>query len=243
MITRNIILISILLLSWQASIYVLQLPPYLLPSPWAVYQSFSTHTELLRHESWPTLYETVLGFCLGTLAGLFGGILVASFNVLRRWLLPLMIISQAMPTFAIAPLLVLWLGYGLPSKIVTTILMIFFPVTSAFYDGLTHTPKPMLMLARIQGGSRFRTLLHIQIPAALPRLASGMRIAAVIAPMGAIIGEWVGSSQGLGYLMLTANARMEVDLMFAALLIVIIMALGLYFAVDQLLKKYIWWSV
>lgn len=243
MIIRSIILISLLLLGWQSLVYSLTLPDYLLPSPWQVFQSLHAHLPLLLHETWPTLYETILGFCVGTLTGLLGGALLASYPLLRRWLLPLLIISQAMPTFAIAPLLVLWLGYGLSSKIVTTVMMIFFPVMSAFYDGLIHTPTPMMTLARIESGTRLRTLFYIRIPAALPRLASGIRIAAVIAPMGAIIGEWVGSSQGLGYLMLTANARMEVDLMFAALSIVIIMALSLYFLVDALLKKYIWWTL
>jgi len=243
MMIRTLILIGMLLLGWQALVVFLQLPMYLLPSPLQVAQSAIMHFPLLIHEMWPTLYEILLGFSLGVLTGLLGGLLIASFKPLRRWLLPLMIISQAMPTFAIAPLLVLWVGYGLSSKIITAIMMIFFPVASAFYDGLTNTPKAMLALAEIQGGKPMQVLYHIRIKAALPRLASGIRIAAVIAPMGAIIGEWVGSSQGLGYLMLSANARMEVDLMFAALSIVIIMALLLYFTIDCLLKKYIWWTI
>ena len=243
MIIRSGILLFLLLLGWQSLVFALQLPDYLLPSPIQVVESAMMNTALLLHETWPTCYETLLGFCLGILTGLIGGLLIASIPLVKRWVLPIMIISQAMPTFAIAPLLVLWFGYGLSAKIIITIIMIFFPVMSAFYDGLTNTPTPMLEVARIQGGSRFRTLYYIRIPAALPRLASGIRIAAVIAPMGAIIGEWVGSSQGLGYLMLTANARMEIDLMFAALGIVIIIALLLYFTVDSLLKKYIWWTI
>lgn len=243
MIIRSSLLICVLLLAWQGIVFFLQLPNYLLPSPMQVAESAIIHASLLLQETLPTCYETLLGFLLGIFAGLIGGLLIASIGLLRRWVLPLMIISQAMPTFAIAPLLVLWFGYGLSSKIIITIMMIFFPVASAFYDGLTQTPRSMLDFAHIQGGNAIRTLYYIRIPAALPRLASGIRIAAVIAPMGAIIGEWVGSSQGLGYLMLTANARMEIDLMFAALSIVIIMALLLYFLVDSLLKKYIWWTI
>lgn len=243
MIIRSIILFLFLILLWQLFVFIFDLPPYLLPSPVLVWQSLMNHLSLLLKESLPTLFETLLGFLLGISAGLMGGILIANYGLLRFWFFPLLIISQAIPTFAIAPLFVLWFGYGLSSKILVTILMIFFPVTSAFYDGLMQTPKPMLDLARIENGTPLRILWYIRLPAALPRLASGIRIAAVIAPMGAIIGEWVGSAHGLGYIMLTANAQMEIDLLFAALCIVIIMALTLYFIVDLLLKKYIWWNL
>jgi putative hydroxymethylpyrimidine transport system permease protein len=157
--------------------------------------------------------------------------------------LPVLIASQAVPVFAIAPLLVLWLGYGMGSKIAMATLIIYFPVTANFYDGLRHTPPGWLDLARVMAPAsrRWAVLWHIAIPAALPALASGLRVAAAVAPIGAVLGEWVGSSAGLGYLMLHANSRMQVDLMSAALLVLAALAVGLYFTVDASLKRLLPW--
>jgi len=164
------------------------------------------------------------------------------FRFAKLWLMPIIVISQATPVFAIAPLLVIWLGYGIASKIMTTMLMLFFPVTSSFFDGLRRTDPGWLDLAQTMNASKWRILWRIRVPAALPALASGLRVAAVFAPIGAIVGEWVGASQGLGYLMLNANARMQIDMMFAALLIIILFSLALYFVIDVLLRLAIPWQ-
>ena len=137
----------------------------------------------------------------------------------RRLLLPLMVFSQTGPVFALAPLLTLWLGYGIGSKIAMTLLIIYFPVASTFYDGLRNTPPGFLDLAATMNATPRRTLFQVRVPAALPSLASGLKLAAVYAPIGAVIGEWVGASRGLGYLMLLANGRVKIDLMFAALVV------------------------
>jgi len=147
---------------------------------------------------------------------------------------PMMVLSQALPVFALAPVLTLWLGYGLGPKVIMALLIIYFPVTSAFFDGLMQTPRGMLDLGRVMQGRRWQIMRHIRIPAAIPGLASGLRLAAVYAPIGAIIGEWVGASQGLGYLMLLANGRAKIDLMFAALLVLAVMTLLLHLGVDRL---------
>jgi putative hydroxymethylpyrimidine transport system permease protein len=201
-----------------------------------------SHNKLLLAEhALVTLQETLLGLLLGALAGCFTACLIAFSRPLARWLLPVVIISQALPIFAIAPLLVIWLGYGLSSKIAVAIIMIFFPVTSALYDGLRRTPAGWLELASTMNSAKLSTFWHIQLPAAMPALATGLRLAAVAAPIGAIVGEWVGANKGLGYLMLTANARLQIDMMFAALIIIIILSLILYQCIDQLLKKLVWW--
>lgn len=232
-----------LIVVWQLSIFLLQIPSFILASPLDVLQVFVSHYDLLLMHAWPTLIEILLGFSLGILFGILGGCMLDCFSFAKRWLLPCLIISQAIPTFALAPLLVIWLGFGLTSKVAMSILMIFFPVTSNFYDGLQRTPSAWLELAKSEQATRWRTFWLIRMPAALPSLASGMRIAAVIAPIGAVVGEWVGSSKGLGYLMLNANARLQIDQLFAALILLMILALGLYFLVDRLLKRWVWWSI
>lgn len=231
-----------LLLLWQIVIYIFKLPPYILPPPWSVAHTWVTQVALLWTQTKPTLIETLLGLLLGALSGSIGALILISFKTARLWLLPLLVISQAIPIFAIAPLFVIWFGYGEISKVVTTMLMIFFPVTTAFYDGLRRTDATLLGLAKTMNASRFAILWQILIPSALPALASGLRVATAIAPLGAIVGEWVGSSHGLGFLILNANARMQIDLMFAALLTLTLLTLLLYYVVDKLLHWAIFWQ-
>lgn len=239
----RILLITILLLGlWQSIILFTALPNYILPSPHAVGLAIIQNWSLLLTHFIPTLNEILVGFLLGIIFGCSFGLILKYFPRLANWFLPLLIISQAIPTFAIAPVLVIWFGYGFISKIITIVLMIFFPIASTFYDGLRNTPTGWLDLARTMNANKWRIFLTIQIPAALPSLASGLRISAVLAPIGSIIGEWVGASHGLGYLMMNANARMQIDLMFATLLIIIFISLLLYFCVDKILRVTLWWS-
>lgn len=240
---RGLLTLASVLLTWQALIELGDVPPYLLPTPLAVAISLYRNAGLLLGHAAVTALEIGLGMLLGTLMGAVTALALGYSPHARRWLLPMLIASQAIPVFAIAPLLVLWLGYGMGSKIAMAMLIIYFPVTANFYDGLRHTPPGWLDLARVMAPTdrRWAVLRHIAIPAALPALASGLRVAAAIAPIGAVLGEWVGSSAGLGYLMLHANSRMQIDLMFAALLVLAGLAVGLYFAVDAGLKKLLPW--
>jgi putative hydroxymethylpyrimidine transport system permease protein len=189
-----------------------------------------------------TLAEIVLGLILGTVLGCLSAMTMAYFRPARRWLLPVLVVSQAIPVFALAPMLVLWLGYGMASKVAMATLIIYFPVTTAFHDGLRRTDPGWLDLATTMNAGRWAVLRHVRIPAALPALASGLRVATAVAPIGAVVGEWVGASAGLGYLMLHANARMQVDVMFAALATLAFMAVALYFSVDGLLRRALPWQ-
>ncbi len=240
---RGLATLAGLLLVWQAVVMLGDLPPYILPDPWAVARSLWHHSGSLFHHAGVTALEIVLGMVLGTLLGCGSALVLGYSRRARRWLLPALIASQAIPVFAIAPLLVLWLGYGMSSKIAMTMLVIYFPVTANFYDGLRHTQRGWLDLAQVMlpEQRRWAVLRHIAIPAALPALASGLRVAAAVAPIGAVLGEWVGSSAGLGYLMLHANSRMQVDLMFAALFVLAALAVGLYFLVDAGSKRLLPW--
>lgn len=240
---RFLILLSGFILLWQIIVMYFKLPDYILPAPYQVLTIFYQQKWLLLKHTWPTFLETSLGFLFGIVLGALAGLVISFSSLLRKWCLPLLIMSQALPTFVIAPLFVIWLGYGLTSKIVITMLMIFFPVMSALHDGLNKTPEAWLNLAKTMNASPLRVFMRIRLPAALPSFATGIKLAAVIAPVGAIVSEWVGSSQGLGYLMLNANARLQIADMFAALMIIIAMSLLLYFSVDRLLKKLIWWDI
>ncbi len=226
---------------WQAIVTVFSMPPFILPPPLLVFDKLISNPELLWDHSLITLTEIVLGLLLGLFMGIGLALQMLLFNPVRRWLLPVLIASQAIPVFALAPILMLWFGYGMASKVIMAALIIFFPVTTTCFDGLRHTPTGYLDLATTMHANRWRQLWHIRLPAALPTLASGIRVAVVVAPIGAVVGEWVGSAGGLGYLMLQANARMQIADMFAALFILALFSILLYYSTDQLLKKAIPW--
>jgi len=238
---RNFFILISLLIAWQITVSLGHLPAFILPGPRLTFMSWWQNSALIISATGITLFETLAGLLLGIIIGCFSALVLIYFKPLRLWLLPLLILSQALPTFAIAPLLVVWFGYGVMAKIITTIIMLFFPITSAFLDGLRQTPNAWLELAQTMNATKWRLLWQIQVPAALPSLASGLRLAATIAPMGAIVGEWVGASNGLGFLLLNSNARMQIDLMFACLFTLIAMALLLYFVMDRLLRSWIRW--
>jgi putative hydroxymethylpyrimidine transport system permease protein len=239
---RPLITLLGLLLAWQAAVLATGVPPFLLPSPWRVGEALLARFDLIIGHALVTLTEIVLGLVIGTIVGALSALTLASYGSARRWLLPVLVVSQAIPVFALAPLLTLWLGYGMASKVAMAVLIIYFPVTAAFYDGLRRTEPGWLELARTMDARRGAVLRQIRIPAALPAFASGVRVAASVAPIGAVVGEWVGSSAGLGFLMLHANGRMQTDLMFAALLVLCLMAVGLWFLVDAALRRLVRWQ-
>ncbi len=227
---------------WWSIVIVFALPHYILPTPQDVFYQLIKQWELLWEHTQITLIEILLGIFLGSFFGLFSAFALLYFKRLSNFLMPILVISQAIPVFAIAPILVLWLGFGMASKIVMTIIIIYFPITMACYDGLKNTPKQWLDLANTYKLTSLQILRKVQFPASLPSLVSGFKIAVSIAPIGAVIGEWVGSSKGLGYLMIHANARMQVDLMFSALFILIVLTLSIYFLSDFLSKKLVPWA-
>ena len=239
----RLIFISVgLVLIWQIIIFFTGVPPYILPEPLSVAKAALTHADILFDHAMTTLFEIIAGLLLGTLLGASSALSMIASLSLKRWLLPVLVFSQAIPVFALAPLLVLWLGYGMSSKIAMAVLIIFFPVTAAFYDGLRSTQSEWLELARVMNAKPLSIIRHIRIPAAMPAFASGLRVATAVAPIGAVVGEWVGSGKGLGFYMLYTNARMQIDIMFAALAVLGILALTLYFLVDRIMIKIVYWQ-
>lgn len=222
---------------WQAVVVFGGLPPFILPAPLRVAEALVTNRMLIAEHALVTIAEVLIGLAIGALLGALTAVLLAASPAARALVRPVLVFSQAVPVFALAPILTLWLGYGIWSKIAMAVLIIYFPVTSAFFDGLTRTPKGYLDLARCLGATPARVMWRLRIPAALPALASGLRLAAVYAPIGAVIGEWVGASRGLGYLMLLANGRAKIDLMFAALIVLAAFTVLLHAAVDAACRK------
>lgn len=238
---RGVMLFAGLIALWWLATLT-SVPAFLLPSPAAVGIALWQNAGYLGHHTLITLTEIVSGMALGVLLGSVLALGMTFSPWLQRWMMPLVITSQAIPVFALAPLLVLWFGFGMGAKVAMAVLVIFFPVTSAFFDGLRRVTPGYLDLARTLGASPAAQLRYVRLLAALPALGSGLRMAAAVAPIGAIIGEWVGSAEGLGYVMLNANARMQSDLCFAALFILVLMTLALWLTLDILLRRLITWA-
>lgn len=225
------------LLLWQGLIVATGLPPFLLPGPGAVAAALWSNQALLAQAALRTCAEIAAGFGLGAAGGAVLAVLMAGYAPCARALRPVLLISQVIPIFALAPILTLWLGFGMAPKIVVTALICFFPVAAAFFDGLTRTTPACRDLARTMGANGWREMWHIRIPMALPMLGSGLRLAAVYAPVGAVIGEWVGGSDGLGAVMIHANGRMRTDLSFATIAVVTLIALAFHAQISALTRR------
>lgn len=228
------------IVGWHLVVELTGVPSFIFPAPLSVVLFVVEKPHYLLHHTLITTAEIVIGLLLGSLLGIFSALVLLVFDSSRRWVLPLMVVSQSIPVFALAPLLTLWLGYGMSSKIAMAVLIIYFPVVAASFDGLRHTPHAMLALAQSMNATPWSVIKYIRFPAALPSIASGVRVATSVAPIGAIIGEWVGSSQGLGFVMLNANGRMQTDELFAALFCLSLVAVALYFFVNFSLDKYLY---
>ena len=226
---------------WELLIQLTGVKRFILPSPFAVAEALWRHRVSLAEHGATTLMEIVLGIAIGVTLGALTALLFMASKTAREQGQPLMVASQAIPVFALAPILTLWIGYGIWSKVAMATIIIFFPVTVTFYDGLRRTDPGLLDLARMMGAGPLRTLFLIRAPAALPAFASGLKLAAVYAPIGAVIGEWVGASSGLGYLMLRANGEVKTDLMFAAVFVLAILAVSLYGLVSLLATRIARW--
>lgn len=230
-----------LILLWWGFALLFRVPPYMLPTPDRVAVALWTGRGYLFQNALITVSEIVLGLGFGLLVGAGLALAMVFSPLLERWMTPVLVISQAIPVFALAPLLVLWFGFGLASKVTMATLVIFFPVMASFFDGLRRTEPGWVELARTMRASPYAQVRHVRLIAALPAFGSGLRVAAAIAPIGAVIGEWVGSAGGLGYVMLNANARLQTDTCFAALFLLALVAVFLWRLVDVVLRRILYW--
>ncbi len=213
---------------WETAVHVYAVPHYILPAPSAVAVTVvQKRATLVRHAA-VTLQEMLLGFGLAAGTGILLAVCMFELPMLERALYPYVIGSQTVPVFAIAPLLVLWLGYGIPSKVVMAAVIVFFPIVLNTLDGLKSADRDIVNLLRVMQASRWQLLCKVQFPAALPFILSGAKIGISISTIGAVIGEWVGSKAGLGRLMLDANSQLQISLVFAAIFCLTLMGLGLF---------------
>ena len=221
-----------LLVVWQLVCTTGLVPGYMLPSPVQVVRAFVSELPALWENSLITLQEAFLGLILGVSVGFLAAVLMDAFEVLYKAFYPLLILTQTIPSVAIAPLLVLWFGYEMAPKIILIVISTFFPVTVGLLDGFRSADKDAIGLLRSMGANRLQIFRYIKFPSALPQLFSGLRIAAAYSVVGAVISEWLGGFGGLGVYMTRVKKAYAFDKMFAVIFLISGISLGLMALVE-----------
>ena len=249
--TKRLVLPTALLVSliglWQiatstgALASVLNLEDFLVPSPAEIASALWENRSLLAESSWVTLREILFGFLCGLAAGLGFAVLLRLSETLRRAFYPLMVASQAIPILVIAPILVVWFGFGVGPKLAIVALVCFFPIAVNTVDGLRSVDPETTKMMRTLDASRRQVLWRVEAPTALPFTFSGARIAVAFAPIAAVFGEWAGAESGLGILIRQDSAQLETARMFAAVLVLAAIALALYGLVALAERRIVTW--
>ena len=203
--------------------------PLILPNPYDVFMRLVSY--FINGRIWPhllmTTQEILAGFVLGSVLGLGFGTLVSESDIARKVIMPYIIVTQALPKFALAPMLVIWFGFGMAPKVIIAALIAFFPLVENTSMGLTTTPQPQLELFRALRASRITTLLKLRIPHAVPAIFSGFRVALMLSLVGAVVAVYVGANQGLGALIIVSQGTLDTELMFVAFVILTVLGLCL----------------
>ncbi|WP_302261879.1 ABC transporter permease [uncultured Clostridium sp.] len=220
-----ILFLASLLVIWELACKLFSIPLYVLPSPVQVIQSLFTESATLSHHAAVTVMEAVIGILLSLILAIVLGILMDCFPLVRQGIYPLLVVTQTVPMIVLAPILIIYMGFGIAPKILTVILMCFFPIAVSFSDGLAQVDEEYVHLVRSYGASRLSAYRLVKIPAAIPALLSGLKVSATYSISGAVVGEWIGAQEGLGYYLLRVKNGYMLDRVFACVLIIIILSL------------------
>jgi putative hydroxymethylpyrimidine transport system permease protein len=226
---------------WHLLSDALSIEPFLIPAPSEIAQALWEDRDLLADNAWVTLQEVVLGFALAVVAGLAFAVLLHLSETLRRAFYPLLVASQTVPIIVVAPILVVWFGFGIGPKLGIIALICFFPITVNTLDGLRSVDPDAVKMMRTLDADRRQVLWRVEAPTALPYAFSGAKIAVAVAVIGAVFGEWSGATEGLGVVMDRANAQLLVPRMFAAVVVLSAMAIALFALLALLERKVVDW--
>ena len=238
-----VLIALIALAGWEAGVRLFGVPAFLLPGPAAIAGALWESRGLLLEHALPTAVEAVVGFIGAAVAGVLSGVVINRSSLMERALYPWLVASQAVPIIALAPVLVTWFGYGPAPKVIVVTLFCFFPITVATADGLRSTDPDLVRLMRSFGATRWRIFSMIEVPGSLPFLFGGFRLAVTYCVVGAVTGEWVGSSEGLGFLMNADKSQFEIARLFAEIGILSFMGVGLFLLVALLQRLLAPWTL
>jgi ABC-type nitrate/sulfonate/bicarbonate transport system permease component len=231
----------VVLAVWQLYTVVSNVPESSLPAPTEIARAGWEHRDLLIDNTWVTVEEILIGFALAIVLGVLLAILIRSSRTVERAVYPWLVVSQMVPVPAVAPIFVIWTGFDLRPKVMVVALVAFFPIAVNSIDGLRAADPQLLRLLRTLRASRWQQFRYARLPAALPFLFSGLKVAAALAVIGAVFGEWVGSSEGLGHLILVLNNATETATMFATIFVLAVIGVALFGLVILLERRLLPW--
>jgi NitT/TauT family transport system permease protein len=228
---------------WEAIVAVFGFPAHLLPRPWAVAISLMTHWEVIADNSYHTIIAVLAGYVLAIVFAIPLAILIVLSPQAERLLYPPLVATQSIPKIALAPLFIVWFGFGVETKISVAFLICFFPIVVDTIVGLRSIDPALIQLARSMGAPPLRVFLKLRLPGALPSMFGGLKVASALAVVGALTGEYIASDAGLGYILLSASGEMNTSLLFGVLIVLSVLAMVFFYAIEILEKLLIPWHV
>jgi NitT/TauT family transport system permease protein len=234
--------LALLVLAWDVATRVFGWPVWLVPAPGDVWNALAENRELLPRHVRVTLVETLGGFALAIVVGIPLAVAIFSSRLLERTIYPVLLGLNAVPKIAIAPILVLWMGFGYGPKIVVTFLLCVFPIVISTATGLRSTPPELVELVRSLQASSFDVFRRVRFPAALPHVFVGLKVAISLAVIGAVIGEFVGAEAGLGHVIIASGANVDTSLAFGAMVLLGVMSIILFYALVALERLVVPWA-
>ena len=237
-----LLIVAAILGFWEAYVRVFNVQRWLLPAPSVIATTIGENPGLLSRHTWVTLEEIIVGFGIALAGGVLLAAGIAFSRSVERAIYPFVVASQTIPIIVIAPMLLIWVGYGLTPKVIVVALISFFPIVVNMVDGLKSVDPDVVRLMRTLGAKRWQIFIKIQVPTSMPFLFSGIKVAIAVSVIGAVVGEWVGSSEGLGYLMIRSKPQFLTERVFAALAILSALGVGLFLTVGIVERLAIpWW--
>src|SRR3981189_3238238 len=240
---KPVFFLVFLVVLWDVTIRVFNIPPYQIPKPVDVVTTLWQEWPMLLREAWPTTLATIQGFLLSAAFGIPVAMLIAGSRTVESYVYPLLVFSQSIPKIAIAPLFVVWFGFGIIPKVISAFLLGFFPVVVSAVQGFKSVDPDMVALAHAMQGSRFRVFCAVNLPHAMPAIFSGLKVSITLAVVGAGVGEFVGSHSATGYVLQRSIGTFDLPTMFAALVILALLGVVLFWIVDRIERFVIPWHV
>lgn len=238
---KPLVFLLLLIGAWDVAIRLFQIPPYQVPAPWDVIVTLWQEWPKLLAEAWPTTLATLWGFALSALFGIPVAMMIAGSKTVEDYVYPLLVFSQSIPKIAIAPLFVVWFGFGILPKVLSAFLLGFFPVVVASVQGFKSVDPDMLDLVRALQANRWQIFRIVSLPHALPSIFAGLKVSITLAVVGAVVGEFVGANSGIGYVLQRSIGNFELPLMFAALVVLALIGVILFWLLDVLERLLIPW--
>jgi ABC-type nitrate/sulfonate/bicarbonate transport system permease component len=237
-----IVFILILLIIWEFIVNVGGIEKYILPAPTDVIKVLIKDFRTMIPHISATLYEGMVGFLIAIVLSIILAVIMDMVPLIKRALYPVLVISQTIPTVALAPLFIIWFGFGALPKIIVVVIVCFFPIVISIVDGLEGVDKDLINHFKLMGASKLNVFLHLKLPYGMINFFSGMRIAATYSIMGAVIGEWLGGDKGLGVYMTRARSAYALDKMFASIVIIVAISMGIFLLVSFMEKVFTPWN-